>query len=502
MKTSNLLVLAMALGMATLYPVASWAEDDPETRIRQLEQMMQQMMQQRAEQDKQIEMLTKELAGIENQLSQVRITKAEEKGSSKGSPVYAAFKDGITFEDGTGNWKLAINGRVQADYREFSPDADAADTFSLRRARLGATLTFYKDFVARVEGEYSGGSTTLTYGYIDINKLDYAHIRIGQFKPSYGLERATSSNFTDFQERSMADVLLGNTFDRGVMVYGSPVMGLNYSVAYVNGTGTSDENNAKVDSKDFTARLTANIAEWAGWKDSVVHIGGFYADGSEGARRQQNFIPAGITEARGATFFSTTCSSVACGTAIANGFSENLKRERYGYETALSYKSLKLQGEYINTGYTGRGVDRDIHAWYASAMWNVTGETFARMYKEGVFGRLRPMHNYTSGGGGWGAVQLGIRYSRFDASDFTALNAAGSGVLLNTPAATGDGVLVATNEADAWTLGANWILNPNVRFVANWVRTNYDTPLLVRVNGLNKSLDKEDAITMRAQFDF
>ena len=98
---------------------------------------------------------------------------------------------------------------------------------------------------------------------------------------------------------------------------------------------------------------------------------------------------------------------------------------------------------------------------------------------------------------------MGLRYSNFDASDFKKTgNAAGTGILLNTPTATTDGLLVATNKADAWTLGANWILNPNVRIVTNLIRTSYDTPITVRVNGINKTLDKEDAVTMRAQFDF
>ena len=52
-------------------------------------------------------------------------------------------------------------------------------------------------------------------------------------------ERAMSTNFIDFQERSMADALLGSTFDRGVMVFGTPITGINYSLAVVNGTGTN-----------------------------------------------------------------------------------------------------------------------------------------------------------------------------------------------------------------------------------------------------------------------
>lgn len=485
----------LSVALAAISPYSAYAESaDAEARINELQKQMQ--------------ALSQELQAVQQQLAQGKEAKIAEKGKSQGNPVYASFKDGVTLGDASGNWSLAINGRVQADYRNFSPDVDAADTFSLRRARLGGTMTFYKDYVARVEGEYSGSSTTLTYGYIDVNKFAAAKVRVGQFKPFYGLERSMSTNFTDFQERSMADVLLGSTYDRGVMVFGAPTAGVNYSLAYINGSGTVDENNAKNDGKDLTVRLTANLAEIQNWQNTVVHFGGFYADGNEGSRRQANFIPTGQTEARGAQFFSTTCSAAACGTALANGFKDNVSRTRAGYETALAYGPVKFQGEYINTSFDGSGYSRDINAWYASTMWNVTGESFAGMYKEGVFGRLKPNKSYKGGGDGWGALQVGVRYSRFDASDFKSGNDAGTGVLLKTSplppsgGATADGLLVATNEADAWTVGANWVLNPNFRIVTNWVRTNYDTPVVVRANGVNKSVDKEDALTMRAQFDF
>lgn len=454
-----------------------------------------------AELQKQVEMLSKELQAIQQQLAQSKVAQIQERGKSRGAPVLAAFKDGIVFEDGTGNWKMAINGRVQADYRQFSPDVDAADTFSLRRARLGATMTFYKDYSVRVEGEYSGGNTTLTYGYIDFSKFKAAKVRLGQFKPFYGLERAMSTNFTDFQERSMADALLGSSYDRGAMVFGSPLAGLNYSLAYINGTGTTDENDVNSDSKDISGRATANFAEMAGWKDMVVHVGGFYAKGNEASDRQSGFIPTVQTEGRGLQFFRTTCAAGACGAATANAFSDDVQRTRAGYEMALANGPVKLQGEYITTSFDGTGFDRDMHAWYASVMWNITGEKFSGMYKEGVFGRLIPKNSYKEGGG-WGAFQLGARYTRLDASDFNSTNAAGTGVLLNNAASTSDGLLVAVNEADAWTLGLNWILNPNVRLVTNYVRTRFDDSALVRVGGENDSLDEEEALTMRAQFDF
>ena len=456
------LLLAIAL-MAVLPATAQAEAVDTEARMRELE--------------KQLQVLSQELAAMRQQMAAAPSAGKQREAVSppvkkvEGSPVYAAFKDGITFSDDSGNWKLAINGRVQADYRHFSPDADAADTFSLRRARLGGTFTFYHDYVARVEGEYSSASTTLTYAYIDINKFKTAKIRLGQFKPLYGLERAMSTNFTDFQERALTDALLGGTFDRGAMVFGSPWTGINYSVAYVNGTGTADENDVRNDGKDATVRITGNIAEMVGWKDAVLHIGGFYADGHEGSEASNNAVSA-RTEGRGLTFFSTS------------RLTEDIDRRRDGFETALAYGPWKLQGEYIETRFDGSGYERDLNAWYASAMWNVTGETFASSYQGGVFGRLHPKRNFSGDGRGWGALQVGVRYSQFDASDFKLGGATG------------------TNEADAWTLGANWILNPNVRLVANLVHTSYDTPILVSVNGRNKNLDDEDALTMRAQFDF
>jgi len=72
-------------------------------------------------------------------------------------------------------------------------------------------------------------------------------------------------------------------------------------------------------------------------------------------------------------------------------------------------------------------------------------------------------------------------YSHFDASDFNALLAA-----------------TATDGADAWTLGAKWVLNPNAQLQLNYVRTDLDTP--ITLNG--RIDDHEDAMNMRVQFDF
>lgn len=471
----NQLSLALAIAIALL-PVAAFADDSAEARIRQLEQMMQQMQLQRAEQDQQMQALGKELMAVQEQLAHAKEGKIAEKGKSEGNPVYAAFKDGLVFEDGTGNWKLQINGRVQADYRTYDPTEWKDDSFSIRRARFGGTFSFLKDFAVRVEGEYANdntgakSTTALTYAYLDYSRWKAAKIRAGQFKPFFGLERAYSTNFTDFTELSLATnngSIFTSTYDRGVMVFGDPLPWLNYNLYVVNGTGQNNDD--QNDYKDIGGRINVNFASLADIKNAVIHVGASASKGDLGKTSVSQ-----VTEGNGITFFNVT------------GLASNADRERWGVETALAYGPVKFQAEYIDANFEGTkggaAYDNDISAWYADLNWMVTGESWSDAYKSGVFGRVKPRHNLDDKDG-WGALELGLRYSRFDASDFRPLLAAST-----------------TSEADAWTLGAKWILNPNARIVLNYVQTEFDQPTRITLNG--KTDDAEKALVLRAQYDF
>lgn len=451
----------VAASLLALAGVARAGEDveDPQLRIRELERQMQQM----AEQLKAVqEQLAKSAAPAGS-------APAAATPASGGSPVEASFKNGLVFRDATGDWSLRLYTRAQLDYRQFSPDAFSADTFSMRRARIGAIATFFEDFTLRIEGEYSEASTKLNDGYLDYTHFKPAMLRLGQFKTMYGLERSQGAMDLNFMERAMTESLLGSVFDRGVMLHGAPLEGVYYNLAYVNGTGQNiDESNARSDSKDWSLRVVGNLAQWAGWKDSVVHVGGFYADGKQASGMT---IPTLRTEGRGVTFFSTTPTT----------FAGDVDRTLQGVEMALAHGPVKLQGEWIRAGYDGAGFERDLSAWYTSVQWLVSGESYAGMYKNGVFGGIQPHRHFRWGREGWGALELGVRYTQFDASDFRSLLAVG-----------------ATDGAEAWTLGAKWVLNPNAQLQLNYIRTDFDTPVLL--NGRTDS--REDAMNMRVQFDF
>ncbi|MDO9282461.1 MAG: porin [Methylotenera sp.] len=487
MQRMQLNRLILPTFISTLFPLVVHAEgSDLEARIQQLEKTIQAMQQQRAEQDKQLELLTKELVGIGNHVSQSKIANAEEKGSSKGNPVFSTFKDGLVFEDGTGNWKLQLNGRVQADYRSYIPDEWKNDTFSIRRARLGGIFSFLKDFTVRVEGEYANdntgakGTTALTYGYLDFTRWSGAKIRVGQFKPLFGLERAQSTRFTDFTELSLATNNGANftsTYDRGVMLFGDPLPWLNYNAYIVNGSG---QNNDDVrDGKDIGARVNANLAKFTENKALIMHIGASASKGSIGFSTATGNSLTQSAESSGAQFFNV---SNILSTSITD-------RDRGGVEAALAYGPVKFQSEYIRTHFERTkgtaNFNNDINTWYTDINWLITGEAYADAYKSGAFGRISPKTNFDNKDG-WGAFELEIRYSKFDASDFKSL--------LTAPTVTTS----YTSEADAWTAGAKWIVNPNARILLNYIHTNFDTD--IRIKG--KLDDTEKAVVLRAEYDF
>lgn len=484
-KSLNKSVIATAI--FALLSGSAYAGDDVESaqvRIRELEKQMQQMAEQLKAVQAQLAKNTQDTAAHED------APKVAAVKPVTGSPVEASFKNGLVFKDATGDWALRLYTRAQLDYRHFSPDAMAADTFSMRRARIGAIANFYEDFTLRVEGEYSGGGTKaneytmLNDGYLDYTHFKSAMIRLGQFKTMHGLERSQGAMDLNFMERAMTESLLGSVFDRGIMVHGSPFKGTYYNLAYVNGSGQNvDETSATTDGKDWSLRAVADFAQWAGWNDSVIHVGGFYVQGEQGTG---SALPSLRTEGRGAKFFST-CGNVACN-ADSDTLAANVDRTLNGFESALAFGPVKYQGEYIRANYDGTSFNYDMSAWYASLQWLVTGEQYASMYKNGAFGGIAPKSNFRYGNGGWGAIELGARYTHFDASDFVVSNPVGVGQLKAG----------LTNEADAWTLGAKWVLNPNAQIQLNYVRTNFDTP--ITLNG--KTDDREDAMNMRVQFDF
>jgi phosphate-selective porin OprO and OprP len=446
-------------------------------------------------------------------------TKSEDRSKTE---MVGNFNNGLTWESADKKNSLHLGGRLQLDYRKFGgDDALAADTFDIRRAYLTVDGKFWEYYTFDVTADFAslaggpiatttnstvtgcsgnpvGGlpctptvsstsaTSTGTASHLDVAWLNAAwwkgaQFRFGQFKMPYSIEELTSSRFIDFQERSILNQFVPAK-ERGIMLHGTPIDGVFYGIALSTGQGkNNNETNNNVDSNDIIGRAGVNIAELIGQKGAVYHVAIDYSQGTIPVAA----VPSGRTEGRGITFFSSAAFTGA-----------DLDRTRAGIEGSVALGPVKLQAEYLAAKYKGTsaatatttatGFDRGIDIWYASVNWLITGERYADNYRNGAYSRIVPKNNFSPKGGGWGAWELGLRYTDFDASDFKTDNPVGSGVL------------GGTNKASAYTLGVKWLPTPNTRFLLNYIHTDFDKNITVN----SKSTDKEDALTFRAQFDF
>jgi len=447
----------------------------------------------------------------EQEFDEFNSTRDNEK-AKKMKDIKASFKDGIVFESGDKSFAMQVNGRLHADYRYYfgineddkgtptatAASANGADQYEIRRARIGVKAKFYDSYEFEVVADLAGAASVLDVAYMNVNWWDQAQFRFGQYKQPMTLEELTSSNNIDFQERSFVNAMAPGK-EVGAMIHGVPTKGVTYALAVSNGAGknTGMETDNRVDNKDVLGRVTANFAEIMGNSDMVLHAGASYSTGK--IPDATAAASAGRTEARGLTFFTAP---------TARTDDNSIDRKRTGLEGVVAYGPFKLQGEWFRTNYefdtATQSYDLDQKAWYAEALWLVTGEKYSSFYKNGAFGALKPKNDFVHpsaamSSGAWGLWELGLRYSKFDADDYDDARLVAGGTDANiTTKSTG------YSEAHAWTAGVKFLPNPNTKFVLNYVKTDFDNNLLgtstLKVNG--SDVDSERALIMRAQWMF
>jgi len=440
------------------------------------------------------------------------ITKGHTSKAEK-TPVAKEKDKNFTIESPNGENSISLTGRVHFDGRAYDYARDdsaagatastassvGADTFDIRRARIGIKYKFGKYYSGEVTANTVGTSSdVLDVGYLDVAWFEQAKFRFGQFKMPFSLEQLTSSNNIDFIERSFVDSFIPAK-ERGLQVFGEPVPGTTYALAMSNGTGatgssvTGAEGDVRVDNKDIIGRVTVNFAELMKNKEAVFHLGGAFSQGDS---------PSGTgfgtfrTESRGATYFTAP----AVTTVQTAGIDKTIDRKRFGLEFAAATGPFKIQTQYVKVDHSFQGassIDADIKTYYIEGLWTLTGEKHADRYKAGAFGGIKPNKEFDASTFTGGAWELGARYSSLDASD---LGSVGVGGIVST-APTG------FTRVKGYTLGVKFLPNMNSRFMLDYVGTDFENPVGsaiaaggINVNGKNETQEK--ALMFRTQFMF
>lgn len=368
-----------------------------------------------------------------------------------GAPRFT--NDALTFK---------IRGRVYEDYVMQEVDRAVGTDFSasnsrLRTARIGVEGTYGADWAYKAEVNFPGRGGTPEWEdvMLEYKPNDMTSIMVGNFR-TVSLEAITSSRYNTFMERGpFNDVLDASRY------LSAQVKFIGHNWTFAAAVAGDSPNTADIANGDERKQVTVRgtFAPIDG-DLTKVHIGAW-------ARARNRGDEAGFTyQTRNNTNFGARYVSTG---AIAD------KDTTLAVEGAIVHGPFSVQGEYaqVNVDRIGPGAEPDIKVGYVFGSWFPTGETRRYQANMGDFNRIRILNPTTAGG--FGAVELALRYDFADLGSVTGLPTGG--------------------EYSSWTAGANWYPIPYVRFMANYTVAENDNLLIA--NDV-----KVRTLQFRAQFDF
>jgi len=385
------------------------------------------------------------------------------------TPVVKASPKGFSFQSADGQNTIKLRGVIHFDGRHFLDDItpETADTLALRRVRpiVEGTVGGIYDF--RFTPDFAAGKAIVQDAYVTGRFKPWLNVTAGKFKVPVGLERLQSANDIRFVERGAPTLLVPNR-DLGVSVAGDVFGGkVGYSVGYFNGVTDGGSSDAIGDVETDTAGDIAARLWFTPFADSDhfalrglgFGVAGTYVDVSGDPT---NTLLTSYRTPGQQTFFRWRGNSTAqpSGATYADGERLRITPQLYysiGRFGLLSEYATVSQDVARRTTAGLRADNIDSKAWQVAAHWFLTGE-------EESFRGFKPNNVFSLDKGTWGAFELVARYHGIEIDDKAF--ALGSRSFADPN--------VSARKATAYTLGLNWYLNENLKWVLNYERTRFD----------------------------
>ncbi len=401
----------------------------------------------------------------------VPTTRSDAKQTEPRALVVCAGEEGFVIQSRTGDYRLQFGLLLQADGRFDAGDDDGEeiDTFALRRVRPQLHGRIAQRFEFFLNPDFAGGTLVLQDAYLDTRFSPAFIVRIGKGKTPFGLERLTSAGTIVFLERALPNALVPNR-DVGVQVFGEIPGGIvSYAAAVLNGVADGGSGDVDTnDGKDLVGRIVIRPFGSASTTADKPSPASGLTIAVAGTTGNQTGTLATI---RTRTLLQTFLSYAG---ATADG-----RLNRYSPQASYYFKRLGAIAEYVHTNVPMRKgtVRREI----SQEAWQIAGSFVLTRGDRVTEGGVRPLHNFDFGSGHLGALQVAARYhALFADEEVVTLGLATEG---------------SSREAKAWTLGFNWYLNPNFRYLVNFERIDFDA-------GDIAARQAENAIAFRAQVSF
>lgn len=413
--------------------------------------------------------------------TQTRVQKVEVRAAKEVQPGPAP-----TFSDVNGSFTFHPRGTIQLDYAAYKGRAGGYDYNNgtdIRRARFGFDGTAWTVWRYRIEAEFVKQNVNLLDAYIQYAGFRNLLITIGQQKAPYGLEANGTDALNTFLERGMAN----NTFGAvgaerrvGATVAFTPTPHIIATVG-IFGAGEGVQRNAGTPDETYgvNGRVTFEPISDVG---RLVHVGASAYHVSQIAGKAITLGDRPGTRVDNGQIESVGIGPVTTGTVTSQ--TRGVQGATYwGTEAALVYDRFSLQGEYnhLNVSRYGAVPNLNFDGYYVFGTVFLTGES--RSFRNGLPDRVKPFNDFNPSAGHWGAFELAVRYDRLNLTDRN--------------------LSPLDHTADSWTGGINWYLNPNTRFIFNYIRfKGTNSPLVVAPVTANGTTAKGDAFATRLQFDF
>ena len=418
--------------------------------------------------------------------------------------------------------KFKVRGRVFMDYvaQDVDGEFDAVTNPSgtgdwsnsntrLRTARIGVEGQWNSSWAYKAEVNFTLNQAVWEDLILEYKPNDTTSIMLGNFK-TVSLENITSSRYITFMERGpFNDVLdIGRVMNAAVKVNG-----VNWT-AMLAASGDS-VNNVDVMGEERIGWTFRGTFAPIDTDTTKLHLG-VWARGRDFGDEGLPLDPVSGQPAAGleAGRYRLRANTNVGDRYLDSGANFAESDMMWAAEAAPVWNSVSLQGEYALVEADKRcftvapgavdpcsqGADEgEVEAFYVYGSWFPTGETRRYEANRGEFNRTRILNPVTAGG--FGAVELGVRY---DSVDMTGLETVrrftgpGGPVDVRGPVDRG-------GEYEAVTLGTTWYPFTYVRFMANYTMAEIDNPLIVNpltlVAGPNRDVEV-DTLQFRAQFDF
>lgn len=346
-----------------------------------------------------------------------------------------------------------------------------------RRARLGIDGVAFGDWDYRFLLDFGGQGVENTgqvyETWLQYNGLRPAHIRVGAFPPSLGLDDQASTNGMPFLERSTASDLSrglagGDTrIATQVFAYGPHWLAAGAVTGRTIGTINTGTASAVPqtfgDQLAFTGRLAGTPLYGPGWR---LHLG---VNGSY-VQQPANTSGPGVNglaaiSAHSVSFSDTPEIRVDATRFINTGSIPARHAETLGGEFAVQHRNLLLQSEYQRLGVQRSDglADPRFDAFYVTGSWMLTGEARSYNSQTAAFDAPPVARPFSLQNGGLGAWELAVRYS--DANLNFRPGAAG---------AAQTGASIRGGEEQTLTAGVNWYWNSFARIMFDYQHTRID----------------------------